>query len=123
MISGADIQALKDYVKGPSSQNQADTTVRLQVTHSNLKAHFMEIRLDLQVRSKAAPVSTEMLQNWAHTVLAMQMTVGAVKQKLMSHTGSSPSSMQLQLQDETGRLLGQMSNDDRMLGFYSPYDG
>lgn len=53
MISGADIQALKDYVKGPSSQNQADTTVRLQVTHSNLKAHFMEIRLDLQVRSTA----------------------------------------------------------------------
>ena len=53
----------------------------------------------------------------------MQMTIGAVKQKLMSHTGSSPCSMQLQLQDETGRLLGQMSNDDRMLGFFSPYDG
>ena len=123
MISGADIQALKDYVKGPSSQNQADTTVRLQLTHSNLKAHFMEIRLDLQVRSKAVPVSTKILQNRAHTVLAMQMTVRNVKQKLMSHTGSSPSIMQLQLQDETGRLLGQMSNDDRMLGFYSPYDG
>lgn len=50
MISGADIQALKDYVRGPSSQNQADSTVRMQVTHSNLKAHFMEIRLDLHVR-------------------------------------------------------------------------
>ncbi len=49
MISQADIQSLKDYVKGPSSQNQADSTVRLQVTHSNLKAHFMEIRLDLHV--------------------------------------------------------------------------
>lgn len=122
MISGADIQALKDYVKGPSSQNQADTTVRLQVTHSNLKAHFMEIRLDLQVRSTAVPL-TVILQTGPHLVLALQMTVGSVKQKLMSHTGSSPSSMQLQLQDETGRLLGQMSNDDRMLGFYSPYDG
>lgn len=53
----------------------------------------------------------------------MQMTVAAVKQKLMSHTGSSPGSMQLQLQDEMGRLLGQMSDNDRMLGFYSPYDG
>lgn len=52
-----------------------------------------------------------------------QMTVAAVKQKLMSHTGSSPSSMQLQLKDETGRLLGQMSDDSRLLGFYSPYDG
>ena len=51
------------------------------------------------------------------------MSIAAVKQKLMSHTGSSPSSMQLQLQDETGRLLGQMSHDNRMLGFYSPYDG
>lgn len=51
------------------------------------------------------------------------MTVAAVKQKLMSHTGSSPSSMQLQLKDETGRLLGQMSDDSRLLGFYSPYDG
>ena len=49
MISQQDIQALKDYVKGPSSQNQADSTVRLQVTHSNLKAYFMEIRLDLHV--------------------------------------------------------------------------
>ena len=127
MISGADIQALKDYVKGPSSQNQADTTVRLQVTHSNLKAHFMEIRLDLQVRSTAISISRKYCRtgpmNRAHTMLAMQMTVGDVKQKLMSHTGSSPSSMQLQLKDETGRLLGQMSNDDRMLGFYSPYDG
>ena len=64
MITGADIQSLKDYVRGPSSQNQADTTVRLQVTHSNLKAHFMEIRLDLQVSSKAATMSSwEMLQS------------------------------------------------------------
>ncbi|KAL0051500.1 hypothetical protein WJX82_008707 [Trebouxia sp. C0006] len=99
MISQADIQSLKDYVKGPSSQNQADSTVRLQVTHSNLKAHFMEIRLDLH------------------------MSVGSVKQKLMSHTGSSPGSMQLQLKDETGRLLSQLSEDSRLLGFYSPYDG
>lgn len=51
MISQADIQSLKDYVKGPSSQNQADSIVRLQVTHSNLKAHFMELRLDLHVSS------------------------------------------------------------------------
>ena len=53
----------------------------------------------------------------------LQMTVAAVKQKLMSHTGSSPNSMQLQLKDETGRLLAQMSDNSRLLGFYSPYDG
>lgn len=55
--------------------------------------------------------------------LYTQMTVRSVKQKLMSHTGSSPSSMQLQLKDETGRLLSQLSDDNRLLGFYSPYDG
>ena len=53
----------------------------------------------------------------------MQMSVGSVKQKLMSHTGSSPGGMQLQLKDETGRLLSQLSEDSRLLGFYSPYDG
>lgn len=56
MISQADIQALKDYVKGPSSQSQADSTVRLQITHSNLKAHFLEVRLDLQVRNSPPAV-------------------------------------------------------------------
>lgn len=66
MISGADIQALKDYVKGPSSQNQAETTVRLQVTHSNLKAHFMEIRLDLQVSSTAVTALREAYQCGLH---------------------------------------------------------
>ena len=58
MISQADIQSLKDYVKGPSSQNQADSTVRLQVTHSNLKANFMEIRLDLHVSTHQLQLSS-----------------------------------------------------------------
>lgn len=53
MLTGADIQALKDYVSAPGNfgQNQAETTVRLHVTHSNLKAEFMELRMDLHVRS------------------------------------------------------------------------
>lgn len=32
------------------AQNQAESTVRLVVTHSNLAANFMDIRLDLHVR-------------------------------------------------------------------------
>jgi len=44
-----DMQALRDYVTAPSSQNQADSTVRLLITHSNLKSRFMEIKLDLHV--------------------------------------------------------------------------
>ncbi len=53
MLTRADIQALKDYVAGPGNfgQNQAETTVRLHVTHSNLKAEFIELRMDLHVRT------------------------------------------------------------------------
>lgn len=53
----------------------------------------------------------------------MQMTISAVKHKLMSHTGSSPSSMQLQLKDESGTVLDHLSDDNRLLGYYSPYNG
>lgn len=43
-------EALRNYVLADSgAQNQAETTVRLVVTHSNLKASFMDIRLDLHV--------------------------------------------------------------------------
>lgn len=48
-ITKADIQALKDYVKGPSSAAQAESTVLIHCTHSNLKARFFEIRLDRHV--------------------------------------------------------------------------
>lgn len=44
------LEALKAYVTAPGSQQQAASTVRLLVTHSNLKARFMEIRLDKHVR-------------------------------------------------------------------------
>ena len=52
MLTGADIQQLKDYVAANDAggQKQAESTVRLHVTHSNLKAKFIEIRLDLHVR-------------------------------------------------------------------------
>lgn len=44
------LEALREYVTAPGSQNQAETTVRMLVTHSSLKARFMEIRLDKHVR-------------------------------------------------------------------------
>lgn len=49
MITQDDIRALKAYVAAPGTQSQAESTVRLNVSHSNLKARFMEIRLDLHV--------------------------------------------------------------------------
>ena len=39
---------------GNHGQNQAESTVRLHVTHSNLRAEFMELRLDLHVRPMSA---------------------------------------------------------------------
>jgi tubulin-specific chaperone B len=43
---------LRAYVTGPDGGglNQSETTVLLHVTHSNLKAKFAELRLDLHVR-------------------------------------------------------------------------
>ena len=51
MLNRRDIDALKEYVSAPGNfgQNQAESTVRLHVTHSNLKAEFIELRLDLHV--------------------------------------------------------------------------
>lgn len=50
-LSKDDVDALRAYVAGPDTgfANKADSTVLLHVTHSNLKARFMEIRLDLHV--------------------------------------------------------------------------
>lgn len=47
----SDLKALRDYVTyDTGSLNKAETTVLLNVTHSNLKAMFMELRFDLHVR-------------------------------------------------------------------------
>ncbi|GAB4819103.1 hypothetical protein N2152v2_006149 [Parachlorella kessleri] len=98
-LRNSDLRALREYVTAPGSQNQSDSTVRLLVTHSNLKAKFLEIRLD------------------------MHMHIDSVKQKLCFHTGTAASAMVLQLKDEQGKLLAVLSDDSKMLGFYSPYDG
>ena len=57
-----ELAALRAYVTAPGSngQNQADSTVRLGVSHSNLKIQFLEIRLDKHVSPGTAAV-----QPWA----------------------------------------------------------
>lgn len=100
-MTGADVQALKDYVKGPSGMEagRSESTVLLQVTHSNLKARFLEIRFD------------------------KHMSVGRVKEKLKNHCGTAVSAMLLQLKDPRGSLICAMVDESRPLGFYSPQDG
>ena len=52
MVQNAELAMLREYVTadGNFGQNQSDATVLLHVTHSNLKAEFLEIRLDKHVR-------------------------------------------------------------------------
>ena len=52
-----------------------------------------------------------------------QMTIGAVRTKLNTHTGTSPAAMVLQLKDEGGRLVAGLDDDARKLGYYSPRNG
>ena len=52
VLGNSDLAMLKEYVTAPGNfgANQAENTVLTRVTHSNLKAEFMEIRLDKHVR-------------------------------------------------------------------------
>ena len=96
-----DMAALAAYVKGPDSgfQSKADGTVLLHATHSNLKASFIELRLSLH------------------------MTVGGLKDKMMTHCGTSPQFMRLQLRDWDNNPVCEMAEEHRPLGYYSPQDG
>ena len=97
----AEMRALREYVTAAPSgiQNRGDGTVLLQVTHSNLKAVFMELRFD------------------------MHMTIAALKEKLMSHVGTNASAMSLSLKSPDKAVMFSGLEDARMLGFYSPTDG
>ena len=99
-LSQTDVQALKAYVQGPSSQARADSTVLLHCTHSNLKnTSFFELRLD------------------------RHMSILSVKEKLKSHTGTAVGSMLLQLKDLGGNVVATLADDNTVLGFSPPQDG
>jgi tubulin-folding cofactor B len=130
----SDLQALRNYVTAEGSQNQAESTVRLVVTHSNLKATFMEIRLDRHVSCAAvaalcrrAPIAVDRLAPTLHETnprrRPSQMTIDSVKRKLCFHTGTSPSAMELHLRDDRGAPVAALADGARKLGFYSPRDG
>mmetsp|Transcript_23811 Transcript_23811/g.28735 ORF Transcript_23811/g.28735 Transcript_23811/m.28735 type:complete len:286 (-) Transcript_23811:115-972(-) len=100
-MSQADVDQLKAYVSAPGKAGgaaQGDSTVLLAVSHSNLKAQFMEIRFD------------------------RHMTIRRVKERLQSHTGTSPDQMTLQLKDWDNKVLCVLE-DQQKLGYYSPEDG
>eukprot|EP00271_Cylindrocystis_brebissonii_P002278 TRINITY_DN12778_c0_g1_i1.p1 TRINITY_DN12778_c0_g1~~TRINITY_DN12778_c0_g1_i1.p1 ORF type:complete len:275 (+),score=40.98 TRINITY_DN12778_c0_g1_i1:213-1037(+) len=98
-MASLDLESLKSYVNGPSSQRQSDGTVVLHISHSNLHQRFMEIRFDLH------------------------MTVERVKERIRTHTGTGVQSMTLELYDSCNRLVAVLGDESRPLGFYSPTDG
>lgn len=51
------------------------------------------------------------------------MSVMRVKEKLLTHCGSNISTMSLKLKDWDGKIIADMSDDSRLLGYFSPLDG
>lgn len=84
---------------GSRLQIHGDESVLLRVTHSNLKSFAADVRFSLQ------------------------MTIEAVKEKMWKKCGTSVNSMGLELYDEMGAKISELSDNSRPLGFYSPQDG
>ncbi|KAI3498912.1 hypothetical protein L1887_34698 [Cichorium endivia] len=80
-------------------QLPTDDSVLLRITHSNLKTFSAEARSSLE------------------------STVEAIKDKLWKKCGTSVTSMQLELYDDTGAKLSDLNDNTRPFGFYSPLDG
>merc|ERR1711988_1951109 len=91
--------AMREYVMGEMGTSQAESTVRIHVSHQNLKAKFMELRLD------------------------KHMTIQELMEKLRRHSGTGCDSMVLQLFNQAQQFVCVLDDPDRKLGYYSPEDG
>lgn len=99
--TAADVAALRTYVMGApgdSYKTLAAGTVALNVSHSNLKQRWWELKFDL------------------HT------TVIGVKQRIYKHCGSLVADMTLILRSG-GTDICVLDDDSKMLGYYSPRSG
>lgn len=97
-----DMRALRAYVTakdGMEYETVPEGVVCLTITHSNLRAQMVDIRLDLH-----APVAD-------------------VKVKVYSHCGTKPEAQQLLLMRADGSVAARLDDDRRMLGFYSAQSG
>jgi tubulin-folding cofactor B len=56
-------------------------------------------------------------------LVAVQMTVDAVKQRINTMTGTSLHTMVLHLKDSSGRLVAVLEDSSKKLGYYSPEHG
>ncbi|KAH7658824.1 Alpha-tubulin folding cofactor B domain-containing protein [Dioscorea alata] len=80
-------------------QLPVDDSILFQVTHANIKSFSIELCLSLQT------------------------TIESVKEKLWRKCGTSVASMLLQLFDDSGSKICDLTDDFGPLGFFSPHDG
>lgn len=97
----ADHLLVRDYVTGADHLQYTqlpDGVVAICLTHSNLPAKHLDIRLDLH------------------------STIESVKEKFRTHIGTHIDHQRLILKD-SGRTICEMSDNSRMLGYYSVISG
>ena len=92
---------VRDYITAQDHLQYSqlpDGVVAILLTHSNLTAEHLDIRLDLH------------------------LTITEVKEKLRTHIGTHIDHQRLLLKDQ-GRLICEMPDNNKMLGFYSVTSG
>lgn len=100
-LNQEDHDMVKAYVTGADHlqyQQLPPGTVSICMTHSNLSANHLDIRLDLH------------------------MTIESVKVRFKTHVGTPLDHQKLILKDN-GRIICEMSDNSKMLGFYSVVSG
>ncbi|KAH9608160.1 hypothetical protein KSS87_011421 [Heliosperma pusillum] len=80
-------------------QMEGDDSVLLHVTHSNIKSFNADVRF------------------------SVQMSVEAVKDKLWKKCGTAVDSMSLELYNDAGSKVANLSDNSAPFGFYSPLNG
>ena len=101
LMARSDHGAIRDYVTGADHlqySQLAEGEVLVLLTHSNLPAKFPDIRLDLH------------------------MTIERVKERFKLHIGTPVDHQRLILKDN-GRVVCEMTDNRKMLGFYSVVPG
>jgi tubulin-specific chaperone B len=101
LMQKTDHQKIRDYVTGKDHLQYTqlpEGVVQVLLTHSNIGQNFPDIRLDLH------------------------MTLERVKERFKLHIGTPVDHQRIILKDN-GRVIGELTDNTKMLGFYSVVSG
>ena len=101
LMAKSDHQKIRDYVTAKDHLQYTqlpEGVVQVLLTHSNIPQSFPDIRLDLH------------------------LTVEKVKERFKLHIGTPVDHQRLILKDN-GRVIGELTDNSKMLGFYSVVSG